>query len=147
MIEQIFRSPQVKRSSQELSYGLGLYEMGKYQKNLKTSQNYCLLVSPLVEMKNQLVLVKISCKTEIETVLFCAISLENQSLSQKSCEGLQVYIINIFVLNMVAVHGNKKSKCLRTLFQLYVISTMTQCDCADPLSQQHTVLFILLNIQ
>ena len=45
---------------------LGSYEFRKYQDNLKTSKNYCLVFGPPPEMKILLVLAKNSWKTAIE---------------------------------------------------------------------------------
>ena len=52
MVEQIFLSPQVKRSviiSNKLAYTSFLTncQMTEYRKNLKTSQNYCQALNPL----------------------------------------------------------------------------------------------------
>ena len=65
MVEQIFLLPQVKQSviiSKKLVYmscltscrtteDPGAEEIRKYQENLKTSQNFCLVPSPPPEMK------------------------------------------------------------------------------------------------
>ena len=63
IVEQIFLSPQVKGI-----YEL-IYEMPsdlKLLENIKTLQNFCLVLSPLTEMKTLSVLVKISWETDIE---------------------------------------------------------------------------------
>ena len=63
MAEQIFFSPQVKRSvivSNKLVYASCIANIRKYQQNLKTSWNYCLALSRPSEMKILSELVKIS---------------------------------------------------------------------------------------
>ena len=100
MVQQVLLSPQVKQSiifSKKLvytscltyyqtTYDLRSQEIRKYQENLKTSYNYYLMLSLPSNLKNLSLLVKISSKAEIELFPYCAISHENQSLSQIFCE-------------------------------------------------------------
>ena len=76
MVEQIFPAPQEKWSmiiSNKLVYTSCLTscwtEIRKYQQNLKTSQNYCLALSPPPKIKTLSVLARISRKTEIKLFL------------------------------------------------------------------------------
>ena len=86
MVEQIFLSPQLKRNvivSNKLVYTRLNNDLPKdlkfrkYHKNLKTSFNYCLALSPTPEMKIPSALANISRKTEIKPFPQRTISHEN----------------------------------------------------------------------